>query len=633
MTRKPASRNGGPRQIDPEHLKQAVREAADTYLDHPNVTSVGIGIRSVRGKPTGEMCIQFTVGRKVEPQLLAAEGIPPLPSSITVDGVKIPTDVVERRFKPSWQLVAQAEKDPRKLRQDPLVPGISICHPSGTAGTLGCIVYDRREGRPHILSNWHVLQGETGQLGDVVVQPGPFDDNRVRDNKAGILVRSHLGLAGDCAIARIEGREASPEILGLGVAVRRLGTPELGDQVIKSGRTTGITRGIVTRIETTVKLFYGDTVGTKRIGGFEIGPDPAHPAPENEISKGGDSGSVWMGLDPQGQPSDVMLGLHFGGESDAAGTTEGDFALACGADAVFAKLEIDPIPSGVAPEAVAGSSGYDPDFLGHTVAVPVLSRAQKADAVTAGGSAIVHHTHFSLTMSQSRRLARWVAWNIDGGQIKALSRSGLKFTLDPEVDAKWQVGDELYVANRLDRGHIARRQDVVWGTAEEAARANRESFYFTNIAPQHQAYNQSGLNGLWGLLENAILEEVEVERLRVSAMGGPVFRDDDLVYRGIAIPRDFWKIVAYVEAGALKAKAFLLTQEDLLSRIEVLGLEPFRLYQLPIAELERRTSLDFGDLKSVDDRNAAAGPRRGRKAVVEAVPAVTLIESLADIVL
>lgn len=629
MARKPESRK-----IVLERLKQAAREAAATYLDHPNVTSVGVGTKSEGGKPTGDLCIQFTVGRKVEPQALVAEGIPPLPKSITVDGVEIPTDVVERRFKPSWQLVAQAVKDPRKQRQDPLMPGISISHPKGTAGTLGCIVYDRQEGRPHILSNWHVLQGEGGRLGDDVVQPGPFDDNRVASNRAGVLVRSHLGLAGDCAIARIEGRGVEPKILDLGVAVRRIGEPELGDRVVKSGRTTGVTRGIVTRIETTVKLFYGDGVGTKKIGGFEIGPDPADAAAENEISKGGDSGSAWLGLDPKGKPSDVMLGLHFGGESDSIDSNEGDFALACSADSVFKKLEIEPTPPELAlEEPTAAASGYDPDFLGRTVAVPALSRAQAADAVKVGGSSIIRHTHYSLTVSKARKLARWAAWNIDGSQIKALSRSGLEFVLDPLVDAKWQIDHTLYAGNRLDRGHIARRRDLVWGALEEAKRANRESFYFTNIAPQHEAYNQSGLNGLWGRLENAILEDVEVENLRVSAVGGPVFRDNDPVYRDVAIPRDFWKIVAYVEAGALKAKAFLLTQDDLLNRIEALGLEEFRLYQLPIAELETRTGLDFGDLKTADDRAAPAQPRRGRGGVVEAVPDVTVIESLADIVL
>ncbi|WP_342238980.1 DNA/RNA non-specific endonuclease [Inquilinus sp. OTU3971] len=627
------ARKTEPRGIDPERLKQAAREAADLYLDHPNVTSVGIGRKIEGGKPTGELCIQFTVGRKVAPQALVDEGIPPLPKSITVDGVTIPTDVVERRYKPSWQLVPQVIKDQRKLRHDPLLPGISVSHPAGTAGTLGCIVYDRHEGRPHILSNWHVLHGEQGRLGDTIVQPGPFDDNRVESNGCGVLVRSHLGLAGDCAIARIEGRGIDPKILDLGVRVARLGRPELGDRVVKSGRTTGVTWGIVTRIETTVKLSYGDGVGAKRIGGFEIGPDPDRPAAENEISKGGDSGSVWLGLDGKGNPTDVMLGLHFGGEADGADASEGDFALACTADAVFKKLEIEPVPPELAQAVPAATGGgFDPQFLaGKSVPLPAMSRAQETDAAKVGGSPVIRHTHFSLVLSKSRRLARWVAWNVDGGQIRLLSRSGLKFTVDPLVDAKWQTGDALYASNRLDRGHIARRQDLVWGPPEEAARANRDSFYFTNIAPQHEAYNQSGLNGLWGLLENAILEEVEVEQLRVSVLGGPVFRDDDPVYRDTAIPRDFWKIVAYVEAGALKAKAFLLTQEDLLNRIEALGLEQFRLYQLPIAELESRTGLDFGDLKAADDRAEPVRPRRGRRGMAESVPRVTLIESLADI--
>ena len=179
------ARKTEPRGIDPERLKQAAREAADLYLDHPNVTSVGIGRKIEGGKPTGALCIQFTVGRKIAPQGLVEEGIPPLPKSITVDGVTIPTDVVERRYKPSWQLVPQVVKDERKLRHDPLLPGISVSHPAGTAGTLGCIVYDRQEGRPHILSNWHVLHGEQGRLGDTdrparAVRRQPGREQRLR---------------------------------------------------------------------------------------------------------------------------------------------------------------------------------------------------------------------------------------------------------------------------------------------------------------------------------------------------------------------------------------------------------------------------------------------------------------------
>ena len=62
----------------------------------------------------------------------------------------------------------------------------------------------------------------------------------------------------------------------------------------------------------------------------------------------------------------------------------------------------------------------------------------------------------------------------------------------------------------------------------------------------------------------------------------------------------FWKVIAYVEGGALKAKTYVLTQDDLEHKLESLGLEPFKLYQVGLADLGSRTSLDFGDLTQAD---------------------------------
>ncbi len=44
------------------------------------------------------------------------------------------------------------EMNPRKLRVDPLMPGVSIGHHLGTAGTLGLVVFDRDTGD----DPWHV---------------------------------------------------------------------------------------------------------------------------------------------------------------------------------------------------------------------------------------------------------------------------------------------------------------------------------------------------------------------------------------------------------------------------------------------------------------------------------------------
>ncbi|MGP5220399.1 DNA/RNA non-specific endonuclease [Arthrobacter rhombi] len=125
--------------------------------------------------------------------------------------------------------------------------------------------------------------------------------------------------------------------------------------------------------------------------------------------------------------------------------------------------------------------GFDPDFLHHTVDFPKPSEAIRGDVLVWEDGTVLPYTHFSLTMSVSRRFAYWVAWNINGGALKRLSRRGLGFALDPRIPAHAQTGNDLYAGNRLDRGHLARRADLTWGPMEEAVQANTDSFTYTGF--------------------------------------------------------------------------------------------------------------------------------------------------------
>jgi endonuclease G, mitochondrial len=588
---------------DKAKVQAAVRQVADEYLDDPNITSVGVGFKEVDGKRTEQLSLQFTVGTKIAPEALEAAPTREIPKQITANGIDFETDVVERAFEKHPTAQPPAEKSERKRRLDPIMPGISIGHVESTAGTLGCLVKDAASSELRLLSNWHVLQGETGDIGDRIVQPGPYDDNRVDQDICGTLIRSFLGLAGDCAIADLQNRQAAEDILELGVAVHQIGDPELDDRVVKSGRTTAVTYGRVTRVHTISKLSYG-RLGNQQVGGFEIGPDDTHPPENGEISMGGDSGSAWMATNAQAGPTDMMLGLHFAGET----TEPAEYALACYASSVFEKLEISPLE---ATQAAAGAPtlaatitlGFNPDFLpGHTIDLPAPGSANVDDDVapTKAGVPMRAYTHFTLQMSAGRRFCRWVAWNIDGNGLQQLSRKDERFVLDPEYDRKYQVDDDLYSNNRLDRGHIARRADLLWGSRDEAQQANSDSFFFTNITPQVDDFNQSKLHGLWGELENAIFEDVDVDDLKVSVIGGPIFKDTDFPYRDLLVPRSFWKIIAYIEQGTLHAKAYVLTQDDLEAKVESLGLEEFKLYQTSLQDLAALTELDYGNLTAAD---------------------------------
>jgi endonuclease G len=253
--------------------------------------------------------------------------------------------------------------------------------------------------------------------------------------------------------------------------------------------------------------------------------------------------------------------------------------------------------------ARAVDRGYSADFLEQRVEPPTLNAALQDDTVLFEGSEIIPYTHFSLALSKSRRFARWVAWNIDGGSLKKINRSGIPFVKDPRIQAAFQSGDELYRGNRLDRGHLARRADLLWGPLSEAKNANSDSFFFTNITPQMDDFNQSSKEGVWGRLEDAVFADVDVQDLKVSAFGGPVFHDDDRVYRETRLPREYWKVLAYVEQGQFKCHAFLLTQN--LSPLEAIDFDEFRAFQISTTELEERTQLQFAAELRVADTFSA----------------------------
>lgn len=575
----------------PQSLRAWIRRFGRLHLQDENITSVGVGHRVRDGVRTDELCIQFTVVRKLTPEQIATAPTRMLPEHVTLDNIQVGTDVLERTYQLAAQVVPEAASDARRSRVDPLVPGVSISHPSVSAGTAGAIVHDRSTGRPALLSNWHVLHGPEGSIGDPALQPGTHDDNSgAARNRFGTLLRSHLGAAGDAALASIEGRGVDPTILDLDVVPDEVADPELGDRVIKSGRTTGVSHGVVTRVDTMVSLDYGGDVGEQAIGCFEIEPDPRRASEQGQLSDGGDSGAAWMLKSGNGRTSSRLVGLHFAGSDDLSGAEQ---ALACYASSVREVLGFS-LSAETAAEAAAEQSatrGYDPDFLEHQVLVPQLSDAQREDGVEVDGDVLVPYTHFSLVQSRDRRFARFVAWNIDGGRMLRLDRNGIDFREDPRIPSEAQAGEELYARNDLDRGHIARRADLVWGVRAEAQQANEDSFFFTNIAPQMDAFNQSGRGGVWGGLENSLFDQAEVQDLRVSVVGGPIFTDEDREYRGFRIPHAFFKAVYYVSDGELQVRAFILAQD--LDSLESLDLREFETHRVSLDELGERTGLTF----------------------------------------
>ena len=176
---------------------------------------------------------------------------------------------------------------------NPLVGGISVGNPQGSAGTLGMVVWDTKDGAPCILSNWHVLSGVPGsRIGQPVYQPALFDGGRPERDRVGCLKRWLFDSHGDAALAQIDNGISyeSGEILGLWLPIWEAVQPRLGMEVRKWGRASGFTKGFIDGIDMAVKVEYSNVGFQEFDCQFRIAPICAG----QEVTLPGDSGAVWV---------------------------------------------------------------------------------------------------------------------------------------------------------------------------------------------------------------------------------------------------------------------------------------------------------------------------------------------------
>jgi len=237
-------------------------------------------------------------------------------------------------------------------------------------------------------------------------------------------------------------------------------------------------------------------------------------------------------------------------------------------------------------------TGYDVDFLGLPVPLPTPLGDQEVRELT--------YPRFTVLIEPERRLAVATGVNIDGEALLDLERRG-EWDLDDRIPASEQAGPTVYADNDLDRGHLVRRRDPGWGTVAQAREATAATFFYTNAAPQAAGFNQS--KELWLGLEDHVLGYADATDQRLSVFTAPVLAPDDPPYRGIRVPRRFWKVVAWSPArGELAAAGFLLDQSELIDTSEgaVAPLGAFRTFQVPIRDLEQLAGVDFGPLTAAD---------------------------------
>ncbi len=194
----------------------------------------------------------------------------------------------------------------------------------------------------------------------------------------------------------------------------------------------------------------------------------------------------------------------------------------------------------------AGREGYDVNFLGEDIAVPLpgVSEVRDTEMYKVDGEVVVlPYHHFSLAMNRRRRLQMWSAVNVDYDpdlrKVKGRDTFGTdRWIGDPRIPAELQIADADFYgpAGQIDRGHIVRREDNAWGsTPTETEYANSDTFHWTNCTPQHAAFNREkpgkatygSIKGLWGGFEVYIQKSLQAGDTKACIFAGPILAQDD----------------------------------------------------------------------------------------------------------
>lgn len=246
------------------------------------------------------------------------------------------------------------------------------------------------------------------------------------------------------------------------------------------------------------------------------------------------------------------------------------------------------------PDVFKGRNGYVSGFLsGWAIELPQPKSMTDVTKLTHGTGHVLAYENFSVIMSKSRRMPMLTAVNIDGTQSQRIPRISV-WSFDGRIKENEQWGDALYYQNELDRGHMVRREDPVWGA--NAKTANKDTFHFTNSCPQMAGVNQK----TWVGLENYVLSHARADGMKVSVFTGPYFSKTDMAYRDALIPKAFWKVVAIVkDDGTPSATAYKVSQEKELSDLEFVY-AGYKTFQISIRSVTRDSGIDFSALEPYD---------------------------------
>lgn len=202
------------------------------------------------------------------------------------------------------------------------------------------------------------------------------------------------------------------------------------------------------------------------------------------------------------------------------------------------------------------------------LAIPILMTPQQEQ--------IIRHTGYTVSYNKELKLPNWVSYELTREETKGKEKRNNRFIADPLVKGIIATNAD-YARSGYDKGHMAPAADMKW-----SPQAMKESFYFSNMCPQHPQLNRRG----WKNLEEKIRDWAIADSAIIIICGPIITKQPKTIGKNkVAVPQQYFKVILSPFVRPMRAIGFLFNNRQ--------ALEPLSTYAVTVDSIERLTNMDF----------------------------------------